>query len=160
MQLLSVTLLFFNTYIDSTFYPKLIFPTFHFLKFNVIQSLSQFYSTSLWHYYFSQGLPILLISYFPLTVYFIFLTLQVRNSGSFSEVMTKQLTRVTLAVIPILSLIAHKEVRFVYPQLPAIHTLMAGVGLPNLSRKWPPKVILVGMIALNIPVALYASMVH
>lgn len=150
-----VFVLLVNYSLDSMFYGQSVFPPLRFLMFNVLQSLSHFYGTSPWHYYLSQSLPILLIGYLPLALYSLWKSFR---NATFS--VERQLTSMIFFVIPVFSLIAHKEVRFIYPLLPAIHTLIAAIGLPFLPRTWSKRWILWGMLGINAIVALYATQVH
>ncbi|KAI5801489.1 Alg9-like mannosyltransferase family-domain-containing protein [Peziza echinospora] len=61
--------LLLNSLLDRRFYGEFTFPPYTFLKFNLLQSLSSFYGRSPWHYYFSQGLPLLMTTYTPLAIH-------------------------------------------------------------------------------------------
>ncbi|KAG5440764.1 hypothetical protein PCK2_000200, partial [Pneumocystis canis] len=50
---------------DFYYYGKWTIPLIKFIKFNLVDGLSDYYGSSPWHYYFSQGLPILLFLYLP-----------------------------------------------------------------------------------------------
>lgn len=52
-----------NSGLDWSYYGHLTFPPWNFLKFNLVKSLSVFYGSMPWHYYISQGLPLLLTFY-------------------------------------------------------------------------------------------------
>jgi len=117
-----------------------------------MQSLSVFYGRMPWHYYLSQGLPLLTTSFLPLTLYALYYTLRI---PSFLNPKF-QLAATVVAVISVYSLIPHKEVRFIYPLLPILHALCATTLKAHLQRR---NIILV-MVLLNIPIAWYGGRVH
>ncbi|KAK6510939.1 glycosylphosphatidylinositol anchor biosynthesis [Arthrobotrys conoides] len=155
--IVSLIILSINGWIDYTFYNRPTLPFIEFYRLNVSQSISSFYGTSPWHYYYSQGLPLLLTGYLPLGIYSFLSGLN--DPSSYSP--TTHLTRL-LAVVPIAFMTTqHKEVRFLYPLLPIFHVLIAGLGVPNLPKKTTKKWILVAlMLGINLPVAYYTSYVH
>jgi phosphatidylinositol glycan class B len=145
-----------NTLIDHAYYGTWTFPPITFLKFNVLHSLSVFYGRNDWHYYLSQGLPLLLTSFLPLTLYALYTSLRRCNPSS----PAFQLAVTVSGVVGIYSLIAHKEVRFIYPLLPMLHVLTAK-SLQGLN--WSTKTknrVLAAMILLNLPIAYYTTLVH
>lgn len=70
-----------------------------------------------------------------------------------------QLAATVAAVTVLYSTIDHKEVRFLYPLLPALHVLLART-LHAVFEKPTRKKVLLGMVLLNVPVAFYAATVH
>ncbi|WP_164114831.1 hypothetical protein, partial [Serratia marcescens] len=46
----------FNGLVDYVYFGEPVFPLLNFIKFNIVESLSQFYGVNQWHYYLSQGL--------------------------------------------------------------------------------------------------------
>src|SRR5690348_4590845 len=61
--------------LDTLYFRRPTFPAWNFLKFNYLQDISIFYGSMAKHYYFTQGLPILLTTFLPfamhgLTVHF------------------------------------------------------------------------------------------
>ncbi|RVD83495.1 uncharacterized protein DFL_007882 [Arthrobotrys flagrans] len=157
ISFISLIILSFNAFIDYTYYNRLTLPFIEFYRLNVSQSISSFYGTSPWHYYYSQGLPLLLTGYLPLAIYSFFTGLN--DPSSYSA--TTHLTRL-LGLVPIAFMTTqHKEVRFLYPLLPIFHVLMAGVGVPGLPKKgtkrWTFWAVMVGV---NIPIAYYTGYVH
>lgn len=130
-----------------------------FLEFNLVQSLSVFYGSNPWHYYLSQGLPLLLTSFLPVTVYALYSFLN-RSPMEHGTAAGFQLASTIVLVTSMYSLISHKEFRFIYPLLPILHVLSAAkfenLGWKKSTKKW----VLVGMILLNIPFAWYSTQVH
>ncbi|KAI5779247.1 Alg9-like mannosyltransferase family-domain-containing protein [Geopyxis carbonaria] len=145
-----------NALADHAYYGEWTFPPITFLKFNVIHSLSAFYGRNDWHYYLSQGLPLLLTAFLPISLYAIYTSLRTLRVRSPSFQIATTITFVTA----VYSLIAHKEVRFIYPLLPMLHALTA----KSLQRtSWSKKTrnrVLWSMVALNLPIAYYGAYVH
>ncbi|KAH0542220.1 hypothetical protein FGG08_003342 [Glutinoglossum americanum] len=156
---------------DRLYYQTWTFPPFRFLYFNIAQSLSIFYGRNDWHYYFSQGLPLLLTTALPFGLLGIWRTL---HGGHFIRL---QLAVTVLFVTFTLSLISHKEVRFIYPILPALHILTAEALVstiypfqhvstsslhshraPRITQLW--KSLLSILLAVNILIALYTTLIH
>lgn len=110
---------------DRQYYRDWIFPPYRWLHFNIIQDLAVFYGQNNWHYYLSEGLPQLLTTYLPFTLLGI-----CRASSLPSGDIRVNLTVISLFSIVSLSLISHKEVRFIYPLLPLLLILTA----PNITQ--------------------------
>lgn len=86
------------------------------MQFNLLRGISEFYGVHQWHWYVSQGLPILLTTFLPLVLGGAYLTAS-SNNAYYSPFERHALL---MAVPPIVafSLLAHKEYRFLYPLLP------------------------------------------
>ncbi|KAG0124191.1 mannosyltransferase [Tuber indicum] len=153
------TALVLNAVADHQYYGVWTFPPMKFLEFNLVQSLSVFYGSNPWHYYLSQGLPLLLTSFLPVTMYALYSFLS-RSPMEHGTAAGFQLASTTVLVTSVYSQISHKEFRFIYPLLPILHVLSAAK-FENLSwRTSTKKWVLIGMIVLNIPVAWYSTQVH
>ncbi|KAI9818073.1 MAG: glycosylphosphatidylinositol anchor biosynthesis [Pycnora praestabilis] len=168
--------------VDRLYYGIWTFPPAHFLYFNIAQSLAIFYGQNDWHYYLSQGLPLLLTTALPFTLCGIWQALRHTpsmyekfedESRNITMITKSQLATTILVVITILSLVSHKEVRFIYPLLPTLHILAAEpISLyfftPNtFSRSHrgagfasPRTVLLALMLVVNIFLAYYTTFVH
>ncbi|TVY23853.1 GPI mannosyltransferase, partial [Lachnellula hyalina] len=122
--LFGLVILFVSGISDRLYFGEWTFPPYQFLNFNVNQDLAVFYGRNVWHYYLSQGLPLLLTTYLP------FALIGLWNSASLPAGNIRFLLATTILVtVSTLSLIAHKEVRFIYPLLPLLHILAA----PSIS---------------------------
>lgn len=174
--LCGLSVLGLSSIIDYYFYKSWTFPPLNFLYFNVVQSLAIFYGNNNWHYYLSQGYPLLLLTALPFTVAGMYKA--VSRSDDFSKLSSttrnilRNLTTVSIFVPAILSIISHKEVRFIYPLLPGLHILAA---LPMTTYFTPvfeeaipssrnaqlyKRLLLGGFLGLNLLVALYTSTIH
>lgn len=123
--------------VDRLFYGVWTFPMWHFLKFNVLQSIAVFYGNNNWHYYLSQGYPLLLTFAIIPAVIGLTHTLLMRaepsNLSIQSRLILHRLALVAVVLPALLSVLSHKEVRFIYPILPALH-IIAARPLANLLR--------------------------
>lgn len=154
---------------DRLYYDKWTFPPLRFLYFNIVQSLAVFYGTNRPDYYLTEGLPLLLTTALPFAVVGLWqtlrgsITLPSQPGQEFgSRIILRRLAWASLTMTCFLSLIAHKEVRFLYPVLPFLHVLAAR----PLSTFFPPRAslprraLLTVILTLNLLLAAYASLVH
>ncbi|KAM3078571.1 glycosylphosphatidylinositol anchor biosynthesis [Clarireedia jacksonii] len=121
------TVLTISAISDRLYFGEWTFPPYQFLHFNLSQNLAVFYGRNDWHYYLSQGLPLLLTTYLPFTLMSIFRTYNPSTTPNvkFTSNIRLILTSIVCTKIAALSLISHKEVRFIYPLLPILHILTA-----------------------------------
>ncbi|KAM5465552.1 glycosylphosphatidylinositol anchor biosynthesis [Microsporum audouinii] len=159
---------------DHTYYGTWTLPPFRFLYFNVVQSLAVFYGKNDWHYYLSQGYPLLLITALPFALIGMFQSLAMdpgaasSSSNSLSAAVRRQLAIACIAMPAVLSLVPHKEVRFIYPLLPCLHILAAApvsqFFTPSISSAsgsyTPRRLLLVFLVLVNVTIAIYASIIH
>ncbi|KAI9167467.1 GPI mannosyltransferase [Paramyrothecium foliicola] len=98
------------------------FPPYNWLNFNISQSLAVFYGRNPWHYYILQGLPLLCTTSLPFALYALY---KPAASSPAQANVLKTLSYTVYATTLALSLISHKEVRFIYPLLPILNVLSA-----------------------------------
>ena len=110
---------------DFAFYRRWTFPPLRFLYFNLAQSLAVFYGRNPWHYYLLQGYPLLLTVFLPFAATGVVSAL-VRPAETYPAAIAHQLATISIVLPVLLSLVSHKEVRFIYPLLPPLHVLAAG----------------------------------
>ncbi|KUL88447.1 hypothetical protein ZTR_05504 [Talaromyces verruculosus] len=156
--------------IDRLFYGVWAFPIFQFLYVNVAQSIAIFYGHNDWHYYLSQGYPLLLTTALPFSLIGLYKSLRSGDEATFNRrgSIKFQLATVSLVMPAVLSIIAHKEVRFIYPLLPALHILTAeplvSFFLPAISSssnaQLPRRLTLLFLVLVNIFIAYYTTLVH
>jgi phosphatidylinositol glycan class B len=171
---------------DKMFYADWTFPALRFLYFNVVQSLAVFYGRNRWDYYLTEGLPLLLTTALPFGILALWQSIR---GGLLTEVSSTPAATTTssgsreirfifssaiIASIFSLTLVAHKEVRFIYPLLPILHVLAAGPiktffdtsPFAAQRRKMPALgsparlTILTILLVLNILIAGYVSQYH
>jgi GPI mannosyltransferase 3 len=170
------TILILSILVDRWYYGFWTFPPLKFIYFNVVQSLSVFYGRNDWHYYLSQGFPLLLTSALPFAVAGLYPGRFSINTAkpTMTDTILSQLATISCAVPAVLSLISHKEVRFIYPLLPLLHILAArplvqffatSIIYPLQSRRTPRyalfRRILLGLLVLiNASIAIYTTTIH
>ncbi|MCJ1431751.1 glycosylphosphatidylinositol anchor biosynthesis [Xylographa pallens] len=165
---------------DRLYYRQWVFPPLRFLYFNIAQSLAVFYGRNDWSYYATQGYPLLLTTYLPFALLDIHRaitrtpTSQAPPAPAISPTIRHQLATLALLVPLPLSLISHKEVRFIYPLLPPLHILAAAsvthFFLPAISPASPTRstrpstlkrvLLLPALLATNALIALLATTSH
>lgn len=156
---------------DRAFYGSWTLPPFRFLYFNIAQSLAVFYGRNDWHYYLSQGYPLLLTTALPFTLAGLVSALTsapLEGSKRDQAPIRRQLAVVCITMPAILSLISHKEVRFIYPLLPSLHVLAApalqkffGPAMSSASGSHRPRrLLLVFLLLANFVVSYYTATSH
>ncbi|KAL6707916.1 glycosylphosphatidylinositol anchor biosynthesis [Coniothyrium glycines] len=155
---------------DRFYYGVWTLPPLRFLYFNIAQSLAVFYGRNRPDYYFTEGLPLLLTTALPFAFHGVWQSLrtagpkspQVSNSSTLNEsFILRRIAWTSIFVTVTLSLISHKEVRFLYPVLPFLHVL----GAKSLASLLPlntftRKSLISLLLAVNILLAGYLSLVH
>ena len=174
------TILATSTLVDRIFYGVWTFPLWHFFKFNVLQSLAVFYGNNNWHYYLSQGYPLLLLGAIVPAASGLYIAIAKRQEPPTISIQSRlilhRLALVSLVLPGALSILSHKEVRFIYPILPAMHILAAQplsrflgypdtfrkghVTAPDRGKKVGRRVSIASLLVINIVIALYTSLVH
>lgn len=115
LRFCACTSLFF---LDSWYFGEYTFTPLNFLVTN-LSPVSSFYGRNPWHYYLTQGIPILCDFSTP---WFIRGAWRTLLSGT---PPVRLLLRITLWTLLVYSLAAHKEWRFIHPLLPIMHVLSA-----------------------------------
>ncbi|KAK4171859.1 GPI mannosyltransferase, partial [Triangularia setosa] len=165
---------------DRLYFGFWTFPPYKWLYFNMSQSLAVFYGRMPWHYYLSQGIPLLTTTFLPFALLGIYkvtfasakpATLLSARPTSLSTTASNTLKTLAFALvgmIAVLSLISHKEVRFIYPLLPILHILAAPYitsffttsptqpATPRLTLRH--KIFLVNILSINLLLASYLSL--
>lgn len=167
--------LFFSLLSDKFLFGKWVLPQWNFVSFNIVQSLSSFYGLNSWHHYVSQSIPLLSLGSTP----FVFTGLGKALGGLPEQGMDVRATNIfrTLAIAATnltltLSLIAHKEHRFIFPLLPIFHLLAAPtavsyflgrrlceISIASKFIRWR-KFVLASLLGLNVIVGGYLSYFH
>lgn len=171
--------------LDRLYYGVWTFPAARFIHFNLAQDLAVFYGRNRPDYYFTEGLPILLTLALPFTIAGMFQAFSPSTTPLASNrvkdhtvdigsppqsqhnprpiLRTLAITALTYPLI--LSLISHKEVRFLHPLLPFFIILSAS---PFASffhpLPWPAssskRVLLLAMLTACVGFTAYISYIH
>lgn len=115
----------FSLVSDRLYFGFWTFPPYKWLYFNISQSLAVFYGRMPWHYYLSQGVPLLTTTFLPFCLVGLCKTTSSKHPSDQQSKILRTLSAAVLAMITALSVISHKEVRFIYPLLPILHILAA-----------------------------------
>lgn len=151
---------------DRLYFGFWTFPPYNWLSFNISKSLAVFYGRNPWHYYITQGLPLLCTTSLPFVV--VGLLRPTPSSASQANVL-RALSCAAAVTVFALSLISHKEVRFIYPLLPIFNVLAAPVAasfftIQPVGSSSPPtvrrKALLYLALGINLLLAGYLSFVH
>lgn len=168
---------------DRLYYGIWTLPPLRFLYFNIAQSLAVFYGRNRADYYFTEGLPLLLTTALPFAAVGLWQALRgplESQTGSSTvkdqdeldhahdaahSLQHRVLTRLawtSLVMTFALSLIAHKEVRFLYPILPSLHLIAARPLSTFLPANAPlsRRAIITFLLFINLLLAAYVSQVH
>lgn len=158
-------MLAFASVLDRMMYGSWVIVPFNFLKFNFLSSGGDYYGTHPWHWYFTQGFPVMVFTFLPFYVAGMIYSKNWKLGGLIGW------------VICVYSILGHKEFRFVLPVLP-IALMFSGYSLAALNteelplgkskrtttvhKRWPVKlrVVVFFLLVTNIPMGLYMSLVH
>jgi phosphatidylinositol glycan class B len=172
--LCSIAVLTLSAISDRLYFGIWTFPPYQFLNFNISKDLAVFYGRNDWHYYLSQGLPLLLTTYLPFAIVALY-------QASTKTDIRFLLTTIVLTTIVALSIVSHKEVRFIYPLLPVLHILTAPTifsffSTTSSTTTHPPpfpstpittsktvtnhRLLLTLLLGLNATIALYTTSIH
>ncbi|KAM9125128.1 GPI mannosyltransferase 3 isoform 2-T6 [Pangshura tecta] len=133
--------------IDRVFFGEWILVQLKFLKFNVLQNLGIFYGSHPWHWYLTQGLPVVLGTHLP---FFIHGCIQAPKRY-------RILLMVVVWTVLVYSTLSHKEFRFIYPVLPFC-MVFCGYSLKQL-KTWKKSAITFLLLSNLLP-ALYMGLIH
>lgn len=120
---------------------KNVYPLFEFVRYNFGSKISEIYGVQPWHWYFSQGIPFIMLGYLPFLV----------TGWSRTPLKWKLILLINIVVF---SIIPHKEFRFIYFLLPIMHSV-AAIGLPKIPR-WLRRTACL----MNLVVGIYFSHFH
>jgi phosphatidylinositol glycan class B len=135
-----------------------------------MQDLAVFYGRNRIDYYFTEGLPLLLTTALPFAAFGTWSALKLgfdrpQFAGYAQRQTLRILALVVVTTVLCFSMIAHKEMRFIYPVLPILHVL-AAKPLAEFFRPFPlPRsyfrlALLLFGLTINVYVAAYVSTIH
>ena len=102
--------------VDCLFYGCLTFTPINFVVTNIVQDAASRFGVSPWHWYLTQGLPVMLAFYFPLLLASVY--------KGYPKILNRVLSGAVMLILT-LSLCPHKELRFILPILPLLHMTVA-----------------------------------
>jgi len=144
LPIITIIIVFF---IDSMFYGYWTLTPLNFFHFNILHNLGKFYGTNPPYWYLTHTLfPILGPLLLP-------------------AVLGMPRSSTTLVILPVistitfLSVLPHKEMRFLQPILPLL-LYSAARYLSSWVRRPPSSTWVASMFLINIPIALYLSLIH
>ncbi|XP_033921768.1 GPI mannosyltransferase 3 isoform X2 [Melopsittacus undulatus] len=133
--------------IDRVFFGEWVLVQLNFLKFNVLQNFGTFYGSHPWHWYFTQGLPVILGTHLPFFIH--------------GCVLAPKRYRIFLMAVIwtvlVYSMLSHKEFRFIYPVLPFC-IFFCGYSLKHL-KAWKKSAASFLLLSNLVP-ALYTGLIH
>ncbi|KAL1916428.1 uncharacterized protein VTP21DRAFT_5619 [Calcarisporiella thermophila] len=142
--------------IDYLFYGEILFTPYHFLEVNVFRSISIFYGVHSWHWYVTQGVPVLCLTLLFPALHGIRLACSAPHPRSTSA--AKLMVALVGFTVVLYSVLPHKEFRFVHPLLPPL-LAFAGLSLslshPRHRRYW-----IVLLVLTQVPMGLYMALRH
>lgn len=157
---------------DRVYFGFWTFPPYNWLNFNISKSLAVFYGRNPWHYYLLQGLPLLCTT----SLLFVLQALYAPKSTCANQLIPlRTLAATVYTTVLALSIISHKEVRFIYPLLPTLNVLAAPYTTAFFSSSSPSpppkskakskptlrnKPYLIAALAINALLAGYLSYFH
>lgn len=153
---------------DRLYFGEWTFPPYHWLHFNLTQDLAVFYGEMDWHYYLSQGITQLTMTFLPFALVGLY-TFAVSSTPGATTTQSNTLRTLAYTVIStivVLSMVSHKEVRFIYPLLPTLHILAAPSfasffsAAPGQQPSQSRTALLAGLISVNLVIATYLSLFH
>lgn len=159
----------FSTITDLFYYRELTFPPLNFLKFNISEGVASFYGTNRPDYYFTEGMPLLLTTAIPFALLGIFDAMTGRGPPDLVSIDARPqhasihrcLATICVVISLAMSLLPHKEVRFIYPLLPLLFILAA----PSASRFFESRTrfsrtLLILTLLINIILGIYFGTFH
>ncbi|KAH8781377.1 Alg9-like mannosyltransferase family-domain-containing protein [Diaporthe sp. PMI_573] len=153
---------------DRLYFGEWTFPPYHWLHFNLTQDLAVFYGEMAWHYYLSQGITQLTMTFLPFALVGLYKFAVSSTSGATATQSNtlRTLAYTVISTIAVLSAVSHKEVRFIYPLLPILHVLAAPSfaslfsAAPGRQPSQGKTALLAGLIFVNLVIATYLSLFH
>ncbi|CAO3651977.1 unnamed protein product [Cunninghamella echinulata] len=142
---------------------KIVFVPWTFLKTNVFQSIAIFYGMHPFHWYLSQGLPLMLFTFLPFTCIGFYQSMKSSPLPSSSTSASSSLCGLIIWTVTIYSLLSHKEFRFLYPIFPVL-LMMTSFGLKNTCQSFTNKkwnlFIIFGLWSSQFFFSIYFSVYH
>ena len=131
---------------------------YNFVKFNVLQNRGSFYGSHPWHWYLTQGLPIVLGTHLFFALYGTTTSLRRRQKATHSHRVLYSFVVIIVFSLLLYSIPGHKEFRFILPLL-SFCMVFSAVCLASLSYTLKSFAALF-LIITNVTAALYTGLIH
>ena len=146
-----------NAVVDRIGYGTWTLTLLEFARFNVLENLSVFYGTHPWHWYWTQGLPVVATTLLVPATVGVVVT---------AAPAVRHLAALAAWIVAAYSALAHKEFRFIAPVVPLV-AVLGGAGLAHLARPgrrqrwWQSATAVAALVAATqAPLAAYLGYVH
>ncbi|XP_035276010.1 GPI mannosyltransferase 3 [Anguilla anguilla] len=136
-----------STVVDCILHGKWTPVQLNFLKFNVLHNVAEFYGSHPWHWYLTQGFPVVLGPHLPLFL----------HGCTLAPKKYRILLITVIWTVIVYSFLGHKEFRFIYPVVP-LCMVFCGFSLASLKAWKRPAAS--ALLVLNLILALYTGLVH
>eukprot|EP01025_Chloroclados_australasicus_P026552 TRINITY_DN2638_c4_g1_i1.p1 TRINITY_DN2638_c4_g1~~TRINITY_DN2638_c4_g1_i1.p1 ORF type:complete len:358 (+),score=23.12 TRINITY_DN2638_c4_g1_i1:105-1076(+) len=134
--------------VDKACYGRFVFTMYEFFKFNFVQGAGSLYGTHPFHWYFTQGLPVMMFTY-VIPLYY-----GLRYMRTTENKIARILIACGFGNVIGLSFVGHKEFRFVLHVLGMLMPI-CGAGM-SMLRKRTRILVVLGQV----PLALYFGLIH
>ena len=152
----------FLTLIDRICYGKWVSVHLNFLFFNLIDNKGTFYGEHPWHWYLTQGLPVVFSLHLLLCVYGYWISQKNIKNQSKSNTVQQHFCFIfessIVTTILLYSIPGHKEFRFILVLIPFV-SFYSGYAISIINKKYAKFCLLVLTVS-NAFIALYFGLVH
>ncbi|BFZ56981.1 glycosylphosphatidylinositol anchor biosynthesis [Savitreella phatthalungensis] len=154
--LAAAVIVMYNLIVDSFYYGKLTLAAYNFFSFN-LRGKASFYGVNDWHYYLSQGLPMLLMTFVPIFI----IGVLVSTRSIVGTPHRHQFLATIASTLVAYSLLAHKEARFVQPLQPILLGFAAsGAARLHASSRVLARGVFLILLVLSIVLARAGTHTH
>nr|CAB3264859.1 GPI mannosyltransferase 3-like [Phallusia mammillata] len=159
IAVLALLTLAIATFVDRMIYGRWVFAHYHFLHFNVITGQGTYFGREPWHWYVTEGIPVITGPHLPLVAYGVYLTCRKRIIHSCREkVVSTMLLVICGSTVFMYSVPGHKEHRYLLNLVPIL-CFFSGISMRSFNRKWK-KLAVAWLVVTNLVMVLYFGLVH
>lgn len=153
--LTAIIITLFGAFVDFLYFGEITLPVVKFFRFNVFNSFATFYGKNDASFYISQAMPIIMQSYTP------FFAEAAWRSLSNRDTSTYHFVGIIIVYVAILSILQHKEFRFIYTLEPLM-TFISSLSVQGFFRKRKTLMykLTTLVIVLNCFIAYYFTRIH
>ncbi len=137
------------------------FPVLSFLRYNVSGAGGDYYGVHPWHWYLSNGLPVVVGPMLPVVALALASVALGWLNGRKEVGRSRLLAATALLPVGVLSLLSHKEFRFLMPVTPALWALGAAPARTLWGQQGGPRRLVVAVLILaNLPALVFLGLYH